>query len=85
MKYFKDELVGTVWIGEVIQTDDPLSLGRAKVKVFGKYDELTDEVIPWSIPFNQLSTGTIIIPKVGDIVNVLFENGDEYVPFYLKS
>ena len=58
---------------------------RIQVKIFGKYDELDPEVIPWSIPYNQLSTGTAIIPKVGDIVNVFFENGDEYVPFYFTT
>lgn len=82
---FRDNLWGTVWIGEVISTDDKLKLGRVKVKIFGKFDELEDEVIPWSIPYNQLSTGTVIIPKVGDIVNVFFENGDENIPFYFST
>ena len=85
MKYFKDELVGTIWIGEVLRTDDPLQLGRVKINVFSKYDELDEEVIPWAIPYNQLSTGTSIIPKVGDIINVFFENGDDYVPFYFTT
>ena len=84
-KYFKDDLVGTIWIGEVLRTDDPLQLGRVKIKVFSKYDELDEEVIPWAIPYNQLSTGTSIIPKVGDIINVFFENGDDYVPFYFTT
>lgn len=82
---FKDITLGTIWIGEVIKTDDPLTLGRVKVKIFGKFDELEDEVIPWSIPYNQLSTGTMVIPKVGDIVNVFFENGDENIPFYFST
>lgn len=84
-KYFKDDLNGTIWIGEVINTADPLKLGRCKVRVFSKYDELDESVIPWSIPYNQLSTGTSIIPKKGNIVNVFFENGDDYVPFYFTS
>ena len=84
-KYFKDESLGTIWIGQVIRTDDPLQLGRIKVKVFSKYDELNETVIPWAIPYNQLSTGTIIIHKVNDIVNIFFENGDENVPFYFTA
>ena len=84
-KYYKDESLGTIWIGEVVNTADPLQLGRVKIKIFSKYDELEPDVIPWAIPYNQLSTGTSIIPKVGDIVNAFFENGDEYVPFYFTS
>jgi hypothetical protein len=79
---FKDETLGTIWVGEVIQTDDPLFLGRVKIKVFGKFDELDPEVIPWALPYNQLASGTVIIPKIGEYCNVFFENGDEYVPFY---
>lgn len=79
---FKDLTLGTVWIGSVINTADPLQLGRVKIRIFGKYDELDEEVIPWSIPYNQLSSGTVIIPKVGEFCNVFFENGDENVPFY---
>lgn len=79
---FKDITLGTIWVGEVINTGDPLRLGRVKIKVFGKYDELDEEVIPWAIPYNQLSSGTIYIPKVGEICNVFFENGDENIPFY---
>lgn len=86
MKYYKDDLLGTIWIGQVIQTDDPLQLGRIKVNVFSKYDEIEDPtLLPWAISYNQLSTGTIILPKIGDIVNVFFENGDDYVPFYFTS
>lgn len=79
---FKDTTLGTIWVGEVIQTDDPLFLGRVKIKIFGKYDTLDPEVIPWALPYNQLSSGTVIIPKIGEFCNVFFENGDEYVPFY---
>jgi len=80
---FKDITLGTIWVGEVINTGDPLQLGRIKIKVFGKYDELEEEVIPWAIPYNQLSSGTVYIPKIGEICNVFFENGDENIPFFM--
>jgi len=80
---FKDITLGTIWVGEVINTGDPLQLGRVKIKVFGKYDELEADVIPWAIPYNQLSSGTVYIPKVGEICNVFFENGDENIPFFM--
>tara|TARA_R110000737_G_scaffold331169_2_gene347278 strand:+ start:687 stop:1403 length:717 start_codon:yes stop_codon:yes gene_type:complete len=79
---FKDETLGTIWVGEVINTSDPLQLGRVKVRVFGKYDNLDEEVIPWAIPYNQLASGVVIIPKIGEFSNVFFENGDENIPFY---
>ena len=82
---FKDETLGTIWVGEVINISDPLKLGRVKLKIYGKYDNLDEQVIPWSIPYNQLSSGTTIIPKVGEIWNVFFENGDENIPFYVSS
>lgn len=82
---FKDITLGTIWVGEVFDLDDPLKIGRAKIRIFGKYDDLTEEVIPWSFPFNQLNSGTIIMPKIGDIVNVFFENGDENVPIYTSA
>jgi len=80
---FKDVTLGTIWVGEVIDVEDPLKLGRVKIRIFGKFDELDEEVIPWSIPYNQLSSGTIMIPKIGEICNVFFENGDENIPFYM--
>tara|TARA_R110000796_G_scaffold192641_6_gene309331 strand:+ start:6718 stop:7428 length:711 start_codon:yes stop_codon:yes gene_type:complete len=79
---FTDITLGTIWIGEVLNSEDPLSLGRVKIAVFGKFDELSEDVIPWAIPYNQLASGTVIIPKKGEVCNVFFENGDENVPFY---
>lgn len=80
---FKDETIGTIWMGEVIDNEDPLKLGRVKISIFGKYDELDIEVIPWAIPYNQLSSGMVLIPKIGENCNVFFENGDENIPFYM--
>ena len=79
---FEDLTVGTIWIGEVIDTNDNLKLGRVKIRIFGKYDNLDESVIPWSIPYNQLASGNVNIPKIGELCNVFFENGDENIPFY---
>ena len=40
----------TRWfLGEVVNVkDDPLKLGRVKVKVFGVYDEIDDADLPWA-------------------------------------
>ena len=38
---YKDNLDGTVWLGEVVDIADPLKIGRVKVKVFGKFSNLS--------------------------------------------
>ena len=45
--YYGDQ---TRWfLGEVVNVaDDPLKLGRARVRIFGVYDEIADEDLPWA-------------------------------------
>jgi len=48
----------TRWfIGQVVDNkNDPLKLGRVKVKVFGVYDDIADEDLPWAqiiVPVTQ--------------------------------
>lgn len=71
--------------GKVIDNDDPLQCSRVKVRVFGKYDELDANVIPWAIPeinFLGSTKGSSIIPEIGTIVKVEFDQGDDKVPIY---
>lgn len=87
-EFFEDDLIGTDWLGEVMDVLDPKFLGRAKIKVFGKFDDLETEHIPWSYPANNLTNGSITgggmysVPKVGNIVAVKFANGNLYHPEY---
>lgn len=38
------------WIGEVLnRKDDPLKIGRVKVKIFGYYDQIDEDDIPWAM------------------------------------
>ena len=82
----QDNLNGTNWIGLVVDNEDPLQEGRVKVKVFGKFDELEDEAIPWATPRNNLTGGSATgsgfhsVPKVDSVIGVVFENGDLYQP-----
>lgn len=86
--YYKDDLKTSNWLGEVVDVDDPLFLGRVKVKVFGKFDDLETEDIPWANPSNNFSPGdssgggSFKIPKLGCIVNIQFDNGNLYCPEY---
>lgn len=73
--------------GEVIRTDDPLKAGRIKVNVFGVYDDIPEDSIPWAIyadpamgGFNNV--GSAVIPEVGAHVWCFFEGGDHHMPVY---
>jgi hypothetical protein len=65
-----DNLVGTSWVGEVVDIEDPLFLGRVRVRVFGKFDTrenpydtrskyvIPDDAIPWAYPAGYFSGGS---------------------------
>lgn len=76
------------WLGEVIKIDDPQKIGRIKVRVFGKFDDLIDEHIPWAYPSTNSTSGSnsgggfFSVPKLGSIVSITFDNGNIYHPEY---
>jgi len=78
-----DNIRDTHWLGEVVDNQDPLYNGRCKVKVFGKFDTIPTEAIPWASPINRNLPGSHAVPRIGDIVGVRFDNGDIYHPEYL--
>lgn len=77
-----NSLTLTNWIGEVINNQDPKNLGRCKIRVYGKFDLLDEETIPWANPINRELPGSHAIPRVGDIVSVRFDNANIYQPEY---
>lgn len=79
---FLDNLRDSHWLGEVVVNEDPLADGRCRIKVFGKFDQLPDEAIPWATPMNRDHVGAHSVPRVGDIVAVRFDNGNIYHPEY---
>lgn len=78
----KDNIRETHWIGEVVDNADPSNLGRCRVKVFGKFDQLPDEAIPWATPMNRDFVGMHHTPNIGTVVAVRFDNGNIYHPEY---
>ena len=68
------------YIGRVIFNEDPTFSGRCKIRVFGLFDELDEQFIPWFAPKNfkifssAKGAGDISVPKVGSIVRVEFES-----------
>jgi len=79
---YRDNVRDSHWIGEVVNNEDPLLNGRCRVKVFGKFDLLPEEAIPWATPMNRDQVGAHSVPRVGDIVAIRFDNGNIYHPEY---
>jgi Type VI secretion system/phage-baseplate injector OB domain len=77
-----DNIRDTHWLGEVVDNNDPLKHGRCKVKVYGKFDTIPTEAIPWAAPSNTLAPGQHFVPRIGDIVAITFDNGNIYLPMY---
>jgi hypothetical protein len=77
-----DNIRDTHWIGQVVDNKDPLNNGRCKVNVFGKFDILPIEAIPWASPANSMGAGQHFVPRKGDIVAITFDNGNIYLPIY---
>jgi hypothetical protein len=87
---YKDDLTAMKFVGRVESNDDPQRLGRARVRVFGKFDDLAVEDLPWAWPgngtgFGQDGGSSLSIPKNGSIVEVEFDSGDLYMPVYKSA
>jgi hypothetical protein len=84
----KKELVGKIFYGQIVENNDPLQEGRCQIKVFGVFDDIPNEDLPWAYPgsskvFGGGSDGgfaDISIPKKDAIVRVSFIEGDLYSP-----
>jgi hypothetical protein len=77
-----------VHLGEIVDVNDPLKQGRARIRVFGFFDDLEVDDIPWAEQISGLSfssargNGNISIPRVGAVVNVQFDGPNYYKLFY---
>jgi len=76
------------YLGRVVDNKDPKKEGRVKVKVFGVFDDLKSESIPWAYPANNVTGGSfggggfLSLPKIGSIVRTQFEDGSIYKPYW---
>ena len=57
-EFLYDDLKTMNWLGEVMENNDSEKLGRIKVKVYGKFDLLETEAIPWAYPSNHITGGS---------------------------
>jgi len=78
------------WTGEVVVNDDPLKLYRCRIKVYGLFDDLEDDKIPWAHPADKSifaggetkGFGCGSVPRIGTKVKVRFDSGNIYSPEY---
>lgn len=80
----KEVLKASYFIGKIVDADDPDKDGKAKIRVFGLFDDLEDDKLPWFQPFNRkMFSGDggfadISIPKKDVFVQVRFSEGNIY-------
>jgi hypothetical protein len=60
------------WVGKVVDIDDPLTLGRCKVRIFGYHGEekdIANDDLPWAVAIHPVNTPNLYgIPRVNDWV-----------------
>lgn len=76
--------------GRVVADDDEYRAGRVKILVFGVFDGIAIESLPWAIYADPLmggqeELGGFFIPDVGSVVWVFFEGGDHTMPVYFAG
>lgn len=85
-----EDLKNTLWLGEIVDSNDPEKQGRCKIKIYEKFDQLPPESMPWAYPANShifaggetKGYGSFEYPKVGSLVRVKFNSGNIYYPEY---
>ena len=73
------------YIGVVLDNNDPLQFGRCKIRVHGLHDDILTDYLPWAMPEFSLAfsiKGSFMVPEIGTMIYVEFDNGDLYMPIY---
>jgi hypothetical protein len=83
-------LNGKYFIGKVVDNDDPEREGRCRVEVFGMFNGLSANELPWASPGGRKmfaggdgGFSDISIPKIDSFVQVRFVEGDILNPEYV--
>lgn len=80
-----DSYKGKVYVGIVEDINDPRKQGRIRVRVQSVFERIPLEHIPWSHPYINPTGKSFELPPIGKIVNVVFENGNMYTPYYFST
>lgn len=88
-KMLNRDISSKEWIGEVIETDDPLRMLRCRVRVYGLFNDIEDDLLPWAFPAASTNFasanggfGSFSVPKKGTLVKIRFNSGEIYSPEY---
>lgn len=81
-----DEKLNDVYTGIVVNNNDPDKQGKCQIRVYGVFgDEVPDSDLPWALPmfsFVGSKVGSFVVPPIGALVSIRFDNGEIYLPFY---
>lgn len=91
-QYDENRLLG-VYRAIVEDTQDPMKLARVRIRipmihgVSGSDNYLSTKDLPWATPITPTGAGydhgSCLVPEVGDLVFVMFEDNDRNYPLYL--
>ena len=77
------------YLGEVVETNDPLNMGRVRIRIPELHDrDLKPEECQWAKRvnlFGDKGAGTWHHPIIGDIILLAFEKNHPYVPIWIGS
>ena len=78
-----------IFIGQVVDNQDPKKLGRVRIRVKELFDSevrIPNNRLPWAVKQDNQYLGSgskqFSIPAIGTFVNVFFSKGDIYSPVY---
>lgn len=70
----------TWWIGVVEDRNDPLKLGRCRIRCVGWHSEnkmqLPTNMLPWAVPIIPINSSVVYAPKEGDMIFGFFVDGE---------
>jgi len=79
------DLKSQTFIGIVEDNKDPKKSGRCRVRVVNIFDQIPKDDIPWATPWKDLNGNSFMVPEVGKIVTVIFDQGNIYKPEFIYS
>ncbi len=71
-----------IYIGVIEDNNDPRRIGRCRIRVPFTYNVLPNEQLPWASPLIDPNGKSFQVPAIGKLVNVMYLNGDIYLPYF---
>ena len=75
-----------IFIGTVVDNNDPKKLGRLKINVPTVYGNIKTDDLPWaspSFPYGYHDRGFFFVPEIGALVTVMFLNNSPYTAVWM--